>query len=265
MTENNQAAAPEALFDKTEDGPVARERGLSVKSSALTPRPALAIFDLDGTLVDTRDGIIETFQRALAEAGYPAPAAASVAPLIGLPLDPMFRLFLPALPTVELDELVARLIAGYRAIYHETVTPRTRPFAGVPELLAGMRAVGVDLVVATSKLERIARDALAAAGLAEFFGGKCACRQSLVLGNDSVPAPKPAPDMVLRALVETGTRANQAVVIGDTDHDIEMGRRAGVRIVAVTYGVQSRERLAAAQPDWLLDSPGEIASLFGLD
>ena len=157
-----------------------------VPPPAQRPRFDVLVCDLDGTLVDTREGIVSTLQA-----------------------------------TLEL-----------------------------------CRREGLWLAVATSKTARIAREALEAAGLVDFF--------ALVLGVDSVGQPKPAPNLVLVILAELGAAASRALVVGDTVHDVAMGRAAGARTCAVTYGAQSPVELAIAGPDFLVDSFGELTRILGL-
>ena len=213
----------------------------------------LVICDFDGTLVDTLPGILATFSATLEEAGFAVPPPAEVLPMIGLPLATMFRRFLPDEPT---EELIDQLIAAYRARYHADVAPRTRPFPGVAETLIELRRAGLRLAVATSKLVRIVGAGLAASGLAEYF--------DLVLGNDSVERPKPAPDMVLKILADLRVPPERALVVGDSIHDVEMGRAAGVRTCAVASGVNSRAELVAAGSNAVVDRFEQLLPLLGL-
>ena len=215
------------------------------------------ICDLDGTLVDTRDGIVDTFRAVLELAGYPPPERAEILPLIGLPLDFMFRHFLArdvnvgkAAPSAagqdELARVVPELIAAYRRRYHEQVTPTTRAYPEVADTLAELRSRGVLLAVATSKLTTIAAEALLAAGLLPLF--------ALVYGMDAVSRPKPAPDLATKCLDDLGVDPSRAIVVGDAVHDVEMGRAAGCETCAVTYGAQSRDELLLGRPTHLIDS-----------
>ncbi|WP_262380130.1 HAD family hydrolase [Nonomuraea sp. PA05] len=112
--------------------------------------------------------------------------------------------------------------------------------------------MGVTSAVATSKFHAGAEALPRAAGLRERF--------ALVVGADEVARPKPHPDsgeLVLRTLRVT---ARDAVVVGDTVHDIHMAHGAGMRSIAVTYGVQSRDELAAAAPTGFAGSFGEVVA-----
>ena len=210
----------------------------------------LVVFDMDGTLVDTRDGITATIRATLGGRGYPTPAAEEIHPLIGLPLDLMLDRFLP--PDVSRN-VVVPLVAEYRAHYRREAMPLIRPFASVTETLADLRARGFLLAVATSRVAAMARDVLAVSGLAGKF--------DLVLGTDQVARPKPAPDLVLAALERLGVSPARTLVVGDTEHDVAMGRSAGALTCAVTYGAQSRAELLKAEPDHLVD---DISAVLGI-
>ena len=213
----------------------------------------MIIFDLDGTLVDTRDGIAATFRATLAAAGLRPPPTEEVYPMIGLPLDAMFGRYVPAPPPAE---LVGVLVAEYRRRYRVAVTPRTRPFPEVAATLDRFRRAGICLAIATGKAAGIAREAVAAAGLDGLF--------AVILGADSVDRPKPAPDLVLRILAEVGADGSRALLVGDSLLDVAMGRAAGIRTCAVTYGVQTRAELQRGEPDYLVDGFDELPRIVGV-
>jgi phosphoglycolate phosphatase len=175
------------------------------------------------------------------------PGEADVHPLIGLPLVDVFRALLPReVPSGD----IAQLVEAYRDVYARLIIPATRPFPGVLETLYRYRAGGGRVAVATSKLERVARAAIAASGLAEHV--------EFLVGHDSVPNSKPAPDMVLRCLEMAGASRGRALVVGDTSYDVEMATRAGVAACAVTYGVHSRSVLQAAGPRRIVDHFADV-------
>lgn len=197
------------------------------------PRARAIVFDLDGTLVDSLPDIVGAFRDTFVEAGLPPPPADAVRDLIGLPLEEMYDALAPA-------ARVADLAAGYRRIYPTRFTRHTRPFPGVPEALAILRSRGFRLAVATTKGSELARRLVAALGLEDAVDA--------VQGTDGFPH-KPAPDVVWRALAAVD--ADGAWMVGDTVHDIEAGRAAGLATYAVTWGTHDAQRLRAARPDRL--------------
>lgn len=197
------------------------------------PRRRAIVFDLDGTLVDSLGDILGAFRDAFAACGLPAPAAAAVREHVGLPLEDMYARFAPA-------GRVPALAAAYRELYPRRFTRSSRPFPGVPALLADLRRRGFALGVATTKRSDMARRFVAAMGLEDAL--------DVVQGTDGFPH-KPAPDVVLRALAALD--ADGVWMVGDTVHDVEAGRAAGLSTYAVTWGTHDAARLAAARPDRL--------------
>jgi phosphoglycolate phosphatase len=213
-------------------------------------RPDLLICDLDGTLVDSVPGITRTTKAVLLAAGHPVPSDAAVQELIGLPLVQVFQELVP--PHIESAEIDV-LVATYRDIYARLIIPATRAFPGVIDALQRFRAQGGRVAVATSKLERIAREAIAASGFTD--------QVDFLVGHDSVTNPKPAPEMVLRCLELASVEPDRALVVGDTDYDVQMARRAGVAACGVTSGVHSRHQLEAAGAQRVVDRFEDVLSI----
>jgi phosphoglycolate phosphatase len=199
-------------------------------------RPRAIVFDLDGTLVDSLPDIIGAFRDAFVEVGMTAPEAGEVREHVGLPLEQMYASFAPAAQ-------VAPLAAAYRRLYPERFTRSSRPFPGVVAALAALRERGFRLGVATTKRTDMAVRLVAAMGLEAALDH--------VQGTDGFPH-KPAPDVIERALSALG--ADGVWMVGDTVHDIEAGRAAGLATYAVTWGTHDVERLRAARPDRLEDT-----------
>ncbi|WP_084211808.1 HAD-IA family hydrolase [Pseudonocardia acaciae] len=212
----------------------------------------LAIFDLDGTLVDTPTGIVRSFAATLTELGLPVPPDESIRATVGTPLASAFAHLLGLGPD---DPLVARAVAGYHVAFRELVLPKAADlvFPGVVDGLAALERDGFALAVATSKFRANADALLGAAGLRDRF--------HLVVGADEVHNPKPAPDIGLLVLHRLRAPASTAVMVGDTTHDLRMAAAAGVRSIAVGYGVHPRAELESAAPTWLADTFDEVVEL----
>ncbi|MFI5979813.1 HAD family hydrolase [Streptomyces sp. NPDC051555] len=211
----------------------------------------LAVFDLDGTLVDSPRAIVATFGAAFDALGVTRPADLAVRATIGLPLERAFALLLER--EVEHAQ-VAEAVLLYRKFFDTIVLPQAPDlvFPGVAEGLAQLREGGVALAVATSKFHGPADALLTAAGLREYF--------AVVIGADEVTRPKPDPESGQVVLDRLGLTAEHAVMVGDTTHDLLMARAAGMRSVAVTYGVHSAAELATAEPTWVVDSFPEVVA-----
>ncbi|MEU6729869.1 HAD family hydrolase [Nonomuraea wenchangensis] len=216
----------------------------------------LTVFDLDGTLVDTPRAIVETFTAAFGALGVAAPRPAVIRATIGLPLERAFGDLLAAAPD---GELVAQGVVHYQRLFKQIILPRANEliFPGVAEGLAELRARGSTLAVATSKFHASADALLRAAGLRDQF--------ALVVGADQVSRPKPDPESGLLVLRTLGVAARHAVMVGDTAHDIHMAKAAGMRSIAVTYGVHGADELALAGPTWVADTFAEVVALLSAE
>ena len=211
----------------------------------------LAVFDLDGTLVDTPRAIVETFSATFVSLGRAAPDPTAVRATIGLPLERAFGDLLGVGPD---DPLVQRSVKQYQVHFRELVLPRAAEllYPGVEAGLAKLHAQGVVLAIATSKFHTSADALLRAAGLRDLF--------AQVVGADDVSNPKPHPEsgeFILRTL---GIPADRAVMIGDTTHDLKMAHAAGIRSIAVTYGIHGPEELATAEPTWTADTFDDVVT-----
>jgi phosphoglycolate phosphatase len=204
----------------------------------------LALFDLDGTLVDTPLAIGQTFAAAFAELGLPRVDEAAIRATIGMPLGNAFGKLMSLPPE---DAGVVEAVLRYQALSREILLPQARGlvFPGVVEGLERLASRGIVLAVATSKVQASAEALLGAAGLAGFF--------QAVVGADRVPRPKPWPDSGLLAMDLVGAAPETTIMVGDTTHDLLMARAAGMRSVAVTYGVHGSDVLATAAPTFVVD------------
>lgn len=213
--------------------------------------PPLAIFDLDGTLVDTPRGIVECFTATFASMSIQSPAPVAIRTTIGLPLREAFG---QLLGTAVDDGLVVLGVERYQVLFRDLVLPMAPElvFPGVVTGLARLRQSGFLLAVATSKFYSNADALLRAANLRDEF--------SLVVGSDQVARPKPYPDMGFFIMSEVGATAADTLMVGDATHDIRLAQGAGIRSIAVSYGAHERSELEAATPTWLVDSFDEVVS-----
>lgn len=202
----------------------------------------IIIFDFDGTLGDTRANILLTMRMTLRKLGLPEMDDDTIGATIGIPLGEGFLQMFPDL-TPEQEELCVRT---YRAIFEENkkdIVPALFPH--VKETLATLKDCGYILTIASSRSSASLNGFLRDMGIADCI--------SFVLGADNVEKAKPHPEPVLRTLEQFGVDASAAVVVGDMPVDIQMGKAAGARTVAVTYGNASREALVEAGADIIID------------
>jgi phosphoglycolate phosphatase len=197
------------------------------------------VFDFDGTLADSTEGIIRTTRATFARMGLPEPADADVRQGIGLPLKG--ALHTAGLPEDRLDEGADI----YHEVFYEIAPKHIVLFPGVKEALEKLASRGYRMGIATSRSEKSLVMLLGEHGISQYFE---------VLGAvGSVERPKPNPDIVLWVLGRMGASPDQAMVIGDTVFDIQMGKAARCRTCAVTYGNHGREQLLTSDPDLLID------------
>lgn len=196
----------------------------------------LCIFDCDGTLVDGLHAITTAMGAAFAAADLPQPAAAAVRRVVGLALGDAIARLHPGASA----ETYATLSNGYVAAFGElrrAGRAREPLFPGVAEGLDAIEDAGWLLGIATGKSRRGALATLAAHDLHERF---------VTVQTADVAAGKPDPDMIHRALAETGVAGERAVMIGDTTFDIQMARNAGIVAIGVAWGYHNRAELVAA-------------------
>jgi phosphoglycolate phosphatase len=193
----------------------------------------LIVFDWDGTLIDSHSAIAECMQEASRELGLPVPEQERAVHVIGLGLHDAMRIVAPELPGHRYPEY----IAAYRR--HFLAREDTmQPFPGMRDLLKWLEAERV-LGIATGKSRRGLDRALEATGLGRHFrASRCADETQ----------PKPHPAMLLELMEELEFQAADALMIGDTSHDLQMAAAAGVDAVAVSYGAHARDGLLACGP-----------------
>ena len=203
---------------------------------------AAIIFDFDGTLADTRRGILDTAQEVLRRMGREPADEQALAATIGLPLRENFTRG-AGFSETEADEAVAI----YRSIFDEVAVPSITAFPGVEEVLSTLDARGIPMAVATSRGQRSLELLMHHLGLDRYIPPeRC-------FGVETVARPKPAPDIIYVILGKLGVKPEETLVVGDTTFDIEMGKAAGCFTCGVSYGNQSAGQRAGASPDYLLD------------
>lgn len=207
-------------------------------------RYRLLAFDWDGTLADSTAIIASAIQAALRDLGEPVPDEMAARFVIGLGLADALRNVAPGLPLHRHGELAARYRAHY--LQHEDNVPL---FDGVGALLADLEAGGHYLAVATGKSRHGLDRALVRADLVtRFHATRCA----------DEGFPKPHPGMLLHLMDRLGVEPHETLMIGDTTHDLDLARNAGVDAVAVGYGAHDVDALRGARPRALVHSIDEL-------
>lgn len=220
-------------------------------------RIRLLIFDLDGTLVDSRLDLANSVNATLRHFERPELPCDVIASYIGDGAPMLVRL---ALGDPDDSKLIDDALAFFLAYYREHKLDNTTVYDGVKESLAairfarnGGRALERTFAVLSNKPVHPSRAIVQALGLAEFF--------VQVYGGNSFPTKKPDPLGARTLLEEAGVAPDEAMIIGDSDIDVLTGRNAGLWTCGVTYGFAPHS-LESAPPDVLVDSPAELAQVF---
>jgi phosphoglycolate phosphatase len=181
----------------------------------------LVIFDLDGTLTDSAEGIVASFRHALAQIGFPVPDGDLAAKIVGPPMDDTFR-------AMELGEHADRAIAAFRTEYHTRGWAVNTLFDGIEPLLGDLRAAGVRLAVATSKLEPTARRILAHFGLDQHF--------EVIAGASADGSRRTKVEVLAHALEQLRPLPDRVLMVGDRSHDVHGAAAHGIDTVVVGWG-----------------------------
>lgn len=209
-----------------------------------------ALFDMDGTLVDSRESILTSHWEAFTAAGLALPADAELLALVGLSLRPTF------LRLVGDDGPVDQLVDLYREAFRRRVSApgyREAVFTGADQILRSLSAdPQVTLGVATGKSRRGVDRILAGHGWGELF--------ATIQTADDAPS-KPHPGMALQAMAAAEARPDETVVIGDTTFDMLMARAAGARAIGVSWGHHPPGALVEAGAETVVESFAELESL----
>jgi len=226
----------------------------------------LVIFDLDGTLIDSRLDLVHSVNAALRHIGRPALPDDVIASYVG---DGAPILIQRALGGEAVDEAIVRQgLQFFLSYYREHKLDHTTVYAGIPEALRTIQNSVQkipnshereesenprQMAVLSNKPVAPSRAIVEALGLGSFF--------TQVYGGNSFATKKPDPEGARKLLEEHGVRPEEAAIVGDSHVDVETGRNAGVWTVGVNYGF-APHTLQASPPDVLVHTPAELAELF---
>lgn len=208
----------------------------------------LAIFDLDGTVLDTLADLTDAVNVALLKNGYPTHTKEAVCSFVG---NGVKKLIERATPKGTDPDLVARVFEDFRSYYAAHSTVKTAPFAGIIELLTTLRARGIATAVLSNKPDAITKQLCR-----DMFGDAF----SMALGereNEGVPR-KPAPDAVHEIMRAFGVTREQTVYIGDSEVDIKTAENAGIDAILVSWGFREAAFLREQGAKTIADTAGDL-------
>lgn len=209
----------------------------------------LYIFDFDGTIGDSRGLIVKTMMDTFDYMGIVKPSVEACIKTIGLPLADCFAVS-ASLDKKKSEECAAEYTKIFRV---NNKKGAVKPFEGVIDTLKHLRAEGKAMAVASSRQHESLDVLVEDFGIANLF--------DMIVGGDDVTKAKPNAEPVNLILSKLGFAPQQALVVGDAPVDVLMGRNAGARTCAVTYGNGGLEELKGSKPEYLIDKFTQILEL----
>ncbi|MGQ9881275.1 MAG: HAD family hydrolase [Armatimonadota bacterium] len=218
--------------------------------TAIQPPYRCALFDIDGTLVDTVELIVRALDYTFRKHLGVQISRDELRRTIGLPLQRQVRLFdhlvdfVPDHRAMEADEIA----------YYESHKHLEHVISEAVDALKEAKRAGLRIALVTSKNRVELETFLPRLNVNGWV--------DVVISSSDVARPKPAPDSVLAALQKMSVLPQEAIFVGDTVYDIQCARGAGVKVIAVGWGAHPVEVLRAESPDWLLDRPAQLREFF---
>ena len=208
------------------------------------------LFDLDGTIIDSIELILRSYRHTMALHRCNEPPRPDDLWIKGLG-TPLWAQFGEITEDKEEIEAMVQTYRTYNLTHHDALV---KPYEGVVDEIRRLKDSGKRLGVVTSKLRDGAMRGLRISGLDEAF--------DIVIGCDDITHSKPHPEPVLKAVDELGVKHAETVFVGDSRHDMESGRAAGVKTAAVLWGPFDRAHLAHLSPDFWLEKPQDLRELY---
>ena len=204
------------------------------------------LFDLDGTLTDSGEGIMNCAALALAHFGIPVPEREALRVFVGPPLDKTFREF--GVPADKTNEA----IAVYRSRYVPIGKWENHPYPGVEEMLQKLKSQGHRLFVATSKPEEMSKEILTKFGLADYFEMICGA---------TLDGSRGKKEDVIAYLLSLAQGTGEAVMVGDTTYDVIGAAHHGIPTIGVAWGYGKVEDMKAAGAKAIANTMEELLRL----
>ncbi len=207
----------------------------------------LIIFDLDGTLIESKWDIAHSVNFTLAELGLPERPIEEIFGFVGDGVKRLLRLAVGEDNQVRFEEA----LKIFRGHYLEHCLDRTVFYPGIEPMLEYFARK--DKAIATNKSIEYTRVILNGLGPHHF---------RYMVGGDNGFGLKPEPGMLLHIMETAGVPKERTVLVGDSTNDINGGHNAGIRVCAVGYGMGNRAKMEACQPDWFIEKPEQLMEIF---
>ncbi|MBK6519264.1 MAG: HAD hydrolase-like protein [Polyangiaceae bacterium] len=212
--------------------------------------PGAVVFDLDGTLIDSRGDIAAAVNHALLKAGRVPLAAGVIAGFVG---DGARSLLARCAKLPETDPALDDLLERFTEYYVAHPTDFTKWAEGAPQVLDRVAELELPIALCTNKPRAVTEAVLSALGVRTRF-------RAMYAGGDG-PEKKPAPGPLIALAKRLGLELGALVMVGDGPQDVECARRAGCRVVGVVSTYSARDRVVSAQPDVVIESLSELPEI----
>jgi phosphoglycolate phosphatase len=207
------------------------------------------IFDLDGTLLNTLDDLRDSLNEVLANHGYEQRSLDEVKRFVG---NGVRNLVFRSLPESCGEDEVTRIMNEFKEHYKNNMQNKTRPYDGIMELLLDLNRYNYKIAIVSNKFD------VAVKSLSKTYFGNLI---PVAIGETAEIKRKPAPDCIFQAVKELGSDISKAVLVGDSETDVQTAKNAGIPCIGVTWGFRSREVLRKEGADFLIDTPKELLTL----
>ena len=210
----------------------------------------LVIFDMDGTILDTLEDLYLCVNYTLKKCGYKSVNKETVKKYTGKGVAFLLK---SCMPSSASDDEFDKAFSIFKPYYEAHCNDHTAPYGGVVDCIKEIKARGYKTAVLSNKIESAVKDLCAV-----YFNGLF----DAVIGYRDGLRPKPYPDGIESVLTELSVARSEAVLIGDSEIDIETGRNAGIDVIGAEWGFRSRKTLVDMRVETILSKPAEISSLF---
>lgn len=209
------------------------------------------LFDLDGTLTESGEGIMRSAQYALEKIGKPEPELNNLRVFVGPPLVEQFMEY------AQIDRATAETaVEYYRERYSVTGIFENALYPGIEEMLSKLKEMGYTLAIASSKPEFYVRQIMDHFGVAQYFAE---------MGGSEMDGRRTDKAEVIEEVLrrmDMGEHRDQVIMIGDKEHDVYGAKKAGLECISVSYGYGTKEELTQAAPQKIVNSAEEIVDFF---
>lgn len=209
----------------------------------------MVVFDLDGTLLNTLDDLCDSVNFALSRKGYPERSLEEVRSFVGNGVE---KLMMRAVPCNVSKEEALEALGIFKEHYKVNSKNKTRPYAGIMELLAELKDKGFKMAIVSNKFDEAVKELNE-----EFFAEYIQC----AYGECETIRKKPNPDAVFKALEDLNVTKAQAVYVGDSDVDIQTAENAGLDCISVSWGFRTRQELEMSGAVSIIDEPMDLVDI----